>query len=106
MFSPLSVEEMEQIVDLQMKEIQERLNEFGVKVALTEKSRQWLAKTGYDPAFGARPMRRALQKYVESPLSVELLSGNISAGSTISVETKADDSGLEFKASKEGKGKQ
>ena len=104
MFSPLSIEQMEKIVDLQMSEIQERLNEFGVHVQLNEKSRKWLAKTGYDPAFGARPLRRALQKYVESPLSMELLGGSIPSGATVTVEPKADDSGLEFKA-KGGKSK-
>ena len=98
MFSPLSLEQMEQIVDLQMKEIQDRLNEFGVKVDLTEKARKWLAKTGYDPAFGARPLRRALQKYVESPLSVELLSGKIPSGSSVNVTTSSADDSLEFKA--------
>jgi len=98
MFSPLSLEQMEQIVDLQMKEIQDRLNEFGVKVDLNEKARKWLAKTGYDPAFGARPLRRALQKYVESPLSVELLSGKIPNGTSVNVTTSSADDGLEFKA--------
>jgi ATP-dependent Clp protease ATP-binding subunit ClpC len=97
MFSPLSLQEMEQIVTLQMKEIQDRLNEFGLKADLTEKARNWLAKTGYDEAFGARPLRRALQKYIESPLSVELLGGSIPSGSSISVEINADGSGLEFK---------
>jgi ATP-dependent Clp protease ATP-binding subunit ClpC len=104
MFSPLSLEQMERIVDLQMKEIQDRLNEFGVNVDLTEKARKWLAKTGYDPAFGARPLRRALQKYVESPLSVELLSGKIPSGSSVSVTPSGGDDGLEFKA-KEAKEK-
>jgi ATP-dependent Clp protease ATP-binding subunit ClpC len=98
MFSPLTVDEMEEIVDLQMKEIQERLNEYGVKVELTEVSRKWLAKTGFDQAFGARPLRRALQKYVESPLSIALLSGEILPGSSVSVHVKPDDNGLEFKA--------
>ena len=98
MFSPLSLEQMELIVDLQMKEIQDRLNEFGVKVDLNEKARKWLAKTGYDPAFGARPLRRALQKYVESPLSVELLSGKIPNGTSVNVTTSSADDGLEFKA--------
>ena len=98
MFSPLSLQEMEQIVSLQMKEIQDRLNEFGVKVELTEKARNWLAKTGYDEAFGARPLRRALQKFVESPLSVELLGGSIPSGSSVSVDINADGSGLEFKS--------
>ncbi len=97
MFSPLSIPQMEQIVDLQMKEIQDRLNEFGVKVELAETARKWLAKTGYDPAFGARPLRRALQKFVESPLSVALLGGEIPSGVTVSVHVKSDDSALEFK---------
>ena len=74
------------IVDLQMKEIEERLSEHGLKVELTETARQWLAKEGYNPAFGARPLRRALQKHVESPLSVSLLSGQFSEGSCILVD--------------------
>ncbi len=86
MFSPLSIEEMEQIVDLQMKEVQERLNEYNIKVELTEAARKWLAKEGYDPAFGARPLRRAIQKYVESPLSVELLGGKFKNGATVLVD--------------------
>jgi ATP-dependent Clp protease ATP-binding subunit ClpC len=97
MFSPLSLNQMEKIVDLQMDEIQERLNEFGVKVELSGPARKWLAKTGYDPAFGARPLRRALQKYVESPLSVKLLGGEIPTGATVLVEAKADESGVDFK---------
>jgi ATP-dependent Clp protease ATP-binding subunit ClpC len=97
MFSPLSLNQMEKIVDLQMGEIQERLNEFGVKVELSGPARKWLAKTGYDPAFGARPLRRALQKYVESPLSVKLLGGDIPTGATVFVEAKADESGVDFK---------
>ncbi len=97
MFSPLSVEQMEKIVDLQMKEIQERLNEFGVNVELTEKARKWLANKGYDPAFGARPLRRALQKFLESPLSIELLGGKFSQGKTVTVHVNEKDDGLEFK---------
>jgi ATP-dependent Clp protease ATP-binding subunit ClpC len=85
-FSPLSLEDMVQIVDLQMKEIEERLSEHGLKVELTEAARQWLANEGYDPAFGARPLRRALQKHVESPLSVSLLSGQFKEGSRILVD--------------------
>jgi ATP-dependent Clp protease ATP-binding subunit ClpC len=98
LFSPLSVEEMEFIVDLQLKEIQERLNEHGVNVTLTEPARKWLAKTGYDPAFGARPLRRALQKFVESPLSIKLLGGEIVSGSTVTVDANQAGDGLEFKS--------
>ena len=90
MFSPLSVEQMEEIVDLQMKEMQDRLNEFNIKISLTKHARTWLAKAGYDPAFGARPLRRALQKYVESPLSVELLEHKYKEGGSVTVDVKDD----------------
>ncbi|MFZ5911954.1 MAG: ATP-dependent Clp protease ATP-binding subunit [Chloroflexota bacterium] len=86
MFSPLSLEEMEQIVNLQMKEVQERLSDYNIVVQLSDAARSWLAKEGYDPAFGARPLRRAIQKYVESPLSVELLAGKYKDGATVQVD--------------------
>ena len=85
-FSPLTLEEMGSIVDLQMREVQERMKERGLQVELTKPARQWLAQEGFDPAFGARPLRRALQKHVESPLSVNLLSGQFSEGDTIVVD--------------------
>jgi ATP-dependent Clp protease ATP-binding subunit ClpC len=85
-FSPLSLEQMELIVDLQLKEIRERLGEHDLKVELSTAAREWLARAGYDPAFGARPLRRALQKYVESPLSVSLLSGQFTNGNAILVD--------------------
>lgn len=90
MFSPLSVEQMESIVDLQLKEVQGRLNDYGVTITLTPAARNWLARQGYDPAFGARPLRRAIQKFVESPLSVELLGGKFANGGIVSVDV-ADD---------------
>jgi len=85
-FSPLSVEQMSEIVDLQMKEVQERMSERGLNIELTPAARQWLAKEGYDSNFGARPLRRTLQKHVESPLSVSLLGGDYSEGDTIIVD--------------------
>ncbi len=90
MFSPLSEELMLQIVDLEMKEVSERLGEHGIHVQLSEEARSWLAKEGYDPAFGARPLRRALQKYVESPLSIKMLSGEFAGGDTVVVDVDAD----------------
>ncbi len=88
MFSPLSLEQMEEIVVLQMKEVQDRLNEHDITVQLSDAARIWLAKEGYDPAFGARPLRRAIQKYVESPLSVELLGGKFKDGAVVAVDVK------------------
>ncbi len=86
MFSPLSIQDMRQIVVLQMKEIQTRLQENGLKVELTPAAQEWLAQAGYDQAFGARPLRRALQKHVESPLSLRLLSGEFVSGDTVQVD--------------------
>lgn len=94
MFSPLSLEQMELIVDLQLKEVQDRLNDFNVTVSLNPEARTWLAREGYDPAFGARPLRRAIQKYLESPLSIELLEGKFKEGGKVNVMVK--DNSLAF----------
>jgi ATP-dependent Clp protease ATP-binding subunit ClpC len=98
MFSPLSIEDMEQIVDLQLKEVQDRLSEYHISVELTEQARKWLAKEGYDPAFGARPLRRAIQKHVESPLSVDLLAGKYKDGATVLVDVDEEKNRITFHA--------
>lgn len=90
LFSPLSKENMQKIVALQMEDIRSRLAEHNLKVELTEEGTQWLANEGYDPAFGARPLKRALQKHVESPLSISLLSGEFSGGDTVLVDIEED----------------
>jgi ATP-dependent Clp protease ATP-binding subunit ClpC len=95
-FAPLSQEQMLEIVDLQMKEVEKRLEEQGLKVQLTPEARTWLANIGYDASFGARPLRRAMQKYVESPLSVSLLSGEFTSGETVLVDVN-DEKGLSFR---------
>jgi ATP-dependent Clp protease ATP-binding subunit ClpC len=95
-FSPLSREDMHQIVDLQMKEVQERLSDHGLVVELSPAARDWLAGKGFDTAFGARPLKRALQKYLESPLSVEILTGKFSDGVTIYADVNTESDNLEF----------
>ncbi|MBL8119459.1 MAG: AAA family ATPase, partial [Anaerolineae bacterium] len=85
-FAPLSLSEVEQIVDLQMHGIAERMAESGLQVHLTEPARRWLAEKGYDPQFGARPLRRALQRFVENPLSVQLLKGAFRAGDLVVID--------------------
>jgi ATP-dependent Clp protease ATP-binding subunit ClpC len=101
LFSSLTKEDMLEIVDLQMEDIQKRLSEHGLKVELTEEARKWMADKGYDPAFGARPLKRALQKYVESPLSISLLSGEFSQGDTVLVDIEDDEVTFEKKESVE-----
>jgi ATP-dependent Clp protease ATP-binding subunit ClpC len=77
-----------------MKEIRDRLHEHSLFIELTEAARGWLARQGYDSNFGARPLRRALQRYVESPLSVKMLKGEFKVGDTILVD--ANDEGMVF----------
>jgi ATP-dependent Clp protease ATP-binding subunit ClpC len=98
MFSPLGMEQVKHIVDLQMKEVEGRLSEHGLTVTLTDAARDWLAGIGYDTNFGARPLRRALQKYVESPLSIKLLGGEFAKGDTVQVDVPAaEGEGLVFR---------
>ncbi len=97
MFAPLTLEQMQEIVDLQMKEIRSRLEEHGLKVELTKAAREWLASEGYDQNLGARPLKRALQKYVESPLSISLLSGEYATGDVVIVDLDAEKKEIYFK---------
>ncbi len=87
-FEPLSKEDVINIVDLQMTEVRSRLDEHGLQIELTDETKEWVAEQGYDELFGARPLKRALQRYVESPLSVQLLRGDIAAGDHVLIDEK------------------
>ncbi|RLD06888.1 MAG: ATP-dependent Clp protease ATP-binding subunit ClpA, partial [Chloroflexi bacterium] len=65
-------------------------SDFGISASLTAAARTWLAKEGYDKAFGARPLKRALQKFVESPLSMKLLKGDFSEGGSILIDAEPE----------------
>ena len=99
-FSPLTIEDVEKIVEIQLREIRERLGEQGLQLEMSEAARCWLARQGYDPNFGARPLRRAMQKYVEGPLSVYLLQGKFKAGDCVYVDLKPEGDGLSFSGDK------
>jgi ATP-dependent Clp protease ATP-binding subunit ClpC len=94
-FSPLSIEQMQEIVDMQMSEVAKRLRENGLEVKLTPEAREWLAEKGYNPDFGARPLSRALQKYIESPLSKKLLKGEFQKGDVVLAEIESKAEGAE-----------
>jgi ATP-dependent Clp protease ATP-binding subunit ClpC len=97
MFSGLTKEQMMQIVDLQMKEVRVRLEEHGLSIELSQQSRDWLATVGYDQSFGARPLKRAIQKYVESPLSMGLLAGEYKEKDTVLVDFDEEKKEIIFK---------
>jgi len=90
-FEPLNVRAVERIVDIQMKSIAERLRESGLIIHLTEPARNWLAQKGNDVAFGARPLRRALQRYVENPLSVRLLKGDFQHDDLVVIDERSNE---------------
>ena len=85
-FHELTEEQLKSIVDLLVKDLQKRLADRKLGIELTEEAKSWLAKEGYDPLYGARPLRRAIERYVENPLSTRLLQGEFNAGDTIIVD--------------------
>ncbi len=87
-FHALSMEELLQIVDLQMAEVGRRLAEKGIRIELTDRARELLVREGYNPIYGARPLRRTIQRLVETPLSRQLLRGEFSLGDVILVDTE------------------
>ncbi len=95
-FHKLTREHIIQIVDLQMREIEERLHEQGMRILITPAAKGWLADKGYDESFGARPLRRALQRYVESPLSQRLLAGEFAPGDVVHIDLNEGGDGLTF----------
>jgi ATP-dependent Clp protease ATP-binding subunit ClpC len=87
-FHSLDEEHISRIVTLMAEELRKRLKQQDVDFALTDKAKVFLAKEGYDPTYGARPLRRAIQKHIEDRLSEELLKGNISKGDSLTIDEK------------------
>ncbi len=87
-FHPLSLDEIRQIVELQFKHIQKKLNNQGIELFLSDDARMHLAKEGYDPAFGARPLKRTIQRLVTNPLANFILSGQYKKGDRVDVHVK------------------
>ena len=94
-FNGLTQEQIREIVKLMAKEIQGRLLEQRINLELTEDALGWLVKEGYDPVYGARPLRRALQRFVENPLAKMLLSGELEEGDAVTVDL--EDGSLSFR---------
>jgi ATP-dependent Clp protease ATP-binding subunit ClpC len=89
-FQPLTQEDLKKIIDLLILEVEKRLADRDIKLDLDDEARAWLLKEGYDPAYGARPLRRAIQRYVENPLSSKILQGEIKDGETVVVSVSGD----------------
>ena len=89
-FRTLTKEEIKQIVDLELEKVSERLIEHAISLHVTEEAREWVADRGYDPEYGARPLRRLIQNSIEDRLSDGILSGEFSIASIVRISTDED----------------
>jgi ATP-dependent Clp protease ATP-binding subunit ClpB len=87
-FHSLTEADLQRIVSIQLGRLRERLAERRLTLAVTAAADAWLARTGFDPDFGARPLRRVIQRQVEDPLALALLEGRYPEGSTVTVDAK------------------
>jgi len=89
-FHNLSLEQIREIVKIQIEHLGTRLAERNIDLVLADGALSLIVENGYDPAYGARPLKRVIQKYIENPLSMEILKGNIMDGDRISAEVEGD----------------
>ena len=97
-FHALNRDEIKQIVDLELDKVRERLVEHRLTLDVTEEAKGFLASEGYDPSFGARPLRRVIQNMVEDALSEGILAGKFQVGDTVRIDQKDDKVSLEVTA--------
>jgi len=96
-FHGLGLEQIKAIVEIQIKKLQQRLSEKQIHLKLTEKAKEWLAKKGFDPAYGARPLKRVIQKEIQDQLALKLLEGKFKEGDTIAADADTKKGELIFK---------
>ena len=94
MFEPLTRRDIERIVDIQLGHVRKMLAENGIRLEYTDRAREWIAAAGYDPLYGARPVKRTIQRYVVNDLSKRILAGEVDRSKPISIDASAD--GLTF----------
>ena len=89
-FDSLTSEQVRHIVELMLRDVEARLTEHDVAIALTDAAKDWLAEAGFDRTYGARPLRRAIQQHIENPLSRGIIAGDYTAGDTVRVDASED----------------
>jgi len=104
-FNSLDKEDINKIIDIEMDSLLKRISTLGYSVKISKEAKDFIADKGFDAKFGARPLKRAIQKYFEDPLSEEIISAQIKEGDAIKVSLNKDKSALEMKITKP-KGKQ
>jgi ATP-dependent Clp protease ATP-binding subunit ClpC len=100
MFKSLSRESIHVIIDLELNKLYGRINDLGYQIELTEKAKDFIVDKGYDEKFGARPLKRAIQKYIEDPLAEEIIKSNLQEGDKISLDIEEGQEKLSVKIQK------
>jgi len=90
-FAPLTREQLTEIVELQLARLRERLSERKIELELTDSAKELIAEAGWDPAYGARPLKRAIQRLLENPLALELLESRFAEGDTVRADARDDE---------------
>ena len=101
-FRALTKEDIVQIIQISLKKLLARVEQMGVKVELSPKALEFVADKGFDKQYGARPLRRAMQKYIEDPIAEELLKGSVKEGSLVKVDLAANGVELLFQIETQG----
>jgi ATP-dependent Clp protease ATP-binding subunit ClpB len=96
-FHGLGLEEIKAIIEIQVKKLQQRLLERQIQLQLTEKAKEWLANEGFDPAYGARPLKRVIQKEIQDQLALKILEGKFKEGDTITADIDSKKGELVFR---------
>ncbi len=97
-FHSLGLEQIKAIVEIQVKKLEQRLLERRIQLKMTEKAKEWLAKEGFDPAYGARPLKRVIQKEIQDKLAMKILEGKFKEGSTVTADMDDKKGELVFRA--------
>ena len=105
-FNNLEKEDIDIIIDIELSKLLERISELGYTLKLSKKAKSFIAEKGFDKQYGARPLKRAIQKYVEDALAEEIIKSNVHEGDTITLDIGKDDSKLEIKITSPNKAKE
>jgi ATP-dependent Clp protease ATP-binding subunit ClpB len=102
-FHALTLENIKEIVEIQLRNLRKRLGERKISMTLTERAKEFLAKEGFDPVYGARPLKRAIQRFIQDPLALKILQGEFSEGDTVEVDAALKDGLIFSKPSAKGR---
>ncbi len=103
-FNNLSKEHIKQIIDIELDSLLKRINTLGYNIKISEKAKDFVAEKGFDAQFGARQLKRAIQKYIEDPLAEDIINSNLKEGDAISLDINKEETALKIKISKPKKG--